>query len=42
MLEVGLSLVPAAKQPFHLDLGVRGYTGKREGVMTNLRAEYRF
>ena len=42
MLEVGLSLVPAAKQPFHLDLGVRGYAGKREGVMTNLRAEYRF
>ncbi|GHU41963.1 hypothetical protein AGMMS50289_05950 [Betaproteobacteria bacterium] len=44
VLEAGLTLTPTAanQQGWSLDLGVQGYTGKREGVTGSLRARYRF
>jgi hypothetical protein len=40
--ELGLSVRPAAGAPFSLDLGVRGYVGKREGVTGSLQLKYEF
>ncbi|GHT92550.1 hypothetical protein AGMMS49545_10270 [Betaproteobacteria bacterium] len=44
LLEMGLTITPAAanKQGWSLELGVQGYTGKREGVTGSVRARYRF
>ncbi|GHT90603.1 hypothetical protein AGMMS49545_04580 [Betaproteobacteria bacterium] len=44
LLEMGLTITPTAanQQGWSLDLGVQGYTGKREGVTGSLRARYRF
>ncbi|GHT85327.1 hypothetical protein AGMMS49960_14030 [Betaproteobacteria bacterium] len=41
LLELGLTLTPATKG-WSLDVGVQGYTGKREGVTGNVKAGYRF
>ncbi|GHT98658.1 hypothetical protein FACS1894154_04340 [Betaproteobacteria bacterium] len=41
LLELGLTLTPAEKG-WSLDVGVQGYTGKREGVTGNVKAGYRF
>jgi hypothetical protein len=34
--------IASAKQGWTLDLGVQGYTGKREGVTGSMRARYSF
>ncbi|GHU02412.1 hypothetical protein FACS1894154_12310 [Betaproteobacteria bacterium] len=41
LLELGLTLTPAEKG-WSLDVGIQGYTGKREGVTGNVKAGYRF
>jgi outer membrane autotransporter protein len=40
--ELGLSLKPAATLPLSFDLGVQGYTGKRDGVSGNLQMKFEF
>ena len=40
--ELGLSLTPSADLPLTIDLGVQGYTGKREGVTGSLMVKWEF
>jgi outer membrane autotransporter protein len=40
--ELGLSLKPSATLPLAFDLGVQGYTGKREGVTGSLQVKFEF
>ena len=40
--ELGLSLTPSADLPLTVDLGVQGYTGKREGVTGSLMVKWEF
>ncbi|MDR0672799.1 MAG: autotransporter domain-containing protein [Zoogloeaceae bacterium] len=42
MLEAGFTLNPLTAKPLTLEIGLQGYTGKREGVTGSLRANYRF
>ncbi|MDR3351608.1 MAG: autotransporter outer membrane beta-barrel domain-containing protein, partial [Zoogloeaceae bacterium] len=42
ILELGFTLTPSATQPVSLDIGIQGYTGKREGVTGSFRINYRF
>jgi hypothetical protein len=42
VVEAGFTLTPGARQPLTLDVGVQGYTGKREGVTGSLKVNYRF
>ncbi|MDR1611940.1 MAG: autotransporter domain-containing protein, partial [Planctomycetota bacterium] len=40
--EIGLTAKPGAKRPFHIDLGIQGYAGRREGVSGGLTLRYFF
>ena len=40
--ELGLTLTPSKTLPLFLDLGVQGYTGKREGVTGSLQIRFEF
>ncbi len=40
--EVGLSVTPSQNVPLSFDLGVQGYTGKREGVTGSLQIKFEF
>ncbi|MDR3203461.1 MAG: autotransporter outer membrane beta-barrel domain-containing protein, partial [Deltaproteobacteria bacterium] len=40
--EIGLSLTPSLNFPMSFDLGVQGYTGKREGVTGSLQIKFDF
>ncbi|MDR2788464.1 MAG: hypothetical protein LBD06_08945, partial [Candidatus Accumulibacter sp.] len=40
--EIGLSMKPSPSLPLTIDLGVQGYTGKRDGVTGSFRLNYRF
>ena len=40
--ELGLSLKPSPDLPLSFDLGVSGYTGKREGVTGSLQIKFEF
>ena len=40
--ELGLSLRPSMNMPLSFDLGVQGYTGKREGVTGSLQVKWTF
>jgi len=40
--ELGLSLTPSKNLPLSIDLGVQGYTGKREGVTGSLQLRFEF
>jgi outer membrane autotransporter protein len=40
--EIGLSVTPSPNRPLAFDLGVQGYTGKREGVTGSLRVNFKF
>jgi hypothetical protein len=40
--EAGLSFTPSKDSPLSLDLGVQGYTGKREGVTGSLQVRFNF
>ena len=40
--EVGLSLTPSVDLPLTVDLGVQGYTGKREGVTGSVQVKWEF
>lgn len=40
--EIGLSLTPSVDLPLTVDLGVQGYTGKREGVSGSLQVKWEF
>jgi hypothetical protein len=40
--EIGFSLKPSATSGFSMDLGVRGYTGKREGVSGSFQVKFEF
>jgi hypothetical protein len=40
ILELGLSFTPSETRPLVIDLGVKGYAGKREGISGNIRFEY--
>jgi outer membrane autotransporter protein len=42
VFELGLNMTLAAGSPVSVDLGVQGYTGKREGVTASLRLNYFF
>jgi hypothetical protein len=43
MAEIGVTLNHSTTtQAWALDIGVQGYTGKREGVTGSLRARYSF
>jgi outer membrane autotransporter protein len=42
MVEVGFSVQPSRSRPLHLNLGIHGYVGKREGVAGSLQAKYQF
>jgi outer membrane autotransporter protein len=42
MGELGLTLKPSQTLPLSFDLGVQGYTGKREGVTGSLQLRYNF
>ena len=42
MAELGLSLRPVENGPVSFDLGVQGYTGKREGVTGSLQFKLEF
>jgi hypothetical protein len=42
MGELGLSLKPSQSLPLSFDLGVQGYTGKREGVTGSLQIKLEF
>jgi outer membrane autotransporter protein len=40
--ELGLSLRPSSSLPLSFDLGVQGYTGRREGVTGSLQVRFEF
>ncbi|MDR2925647.1 MAG: autotransporter outer membrane beta-barrel domain-containing protein [Azoarcus sp.] len=40
--EIGLTLKPSQTQPLSFDLGLRGYTGVREGVAGSLQVKFEF
>jgi outer membrane autotransporter protein len=40
--ELGLSIKPSQNVPFSVELGVHGYTGKREGVTGSLQIKFDF
>jgi hypothetical protein len=40
--EIGLKATPRPGQPFHLDFGLQGYTGKQEGITGSFRMRYFF
>jgi len=40
--EVGLTITPSKKLPISIDLGVQGYTGKREGLTGSLQLRWDF
>jgi outer membrane autotransporter protein len=40
--ELGLTLTPSATLPLSFDLGLQGYTGKREGVTGSLQVRLEF
>jgi autotransporter-associated beta strand protein len=40
--EFGLTIIPSKAVPLTIELGGRGYFGKREGIGGQLKAEYRF
>ncbi|MDR1889792.1 MAG: autotransporter outer membrane beta-barrel domain-containing protein, partial [Zoogloeaceae bacterium] len=42
MAEVGVTLKPTPGKPLSLDVGIQGYTGKREGVTGSLKVNYAF
>jgi outer membrane autotransporter protein len=42
MGEIGLSLRPSRTLPLSIDLGARGYVGKREGVTGSLQVKFEF
>ena len=42
MGELGLAFKPSANSGLSLDLGVQGYTGKREGVSGSLQLKFEF
>jgi autotransporter-associated beta strand protein len=42
MGELGITVRPVDTIPFTLDLGVQGYTGKREGVTGSLQVKFEF
>jgi hypothetical protein len=42
MGELGLTLKPSPTRPLSFDLGVQGYTGRREGVTGSVRMKWEF
>jgi hypothetical protein len=40
--ELGLTLKPSKNLPLSFDLGVQGYTGKREGMTGSLQINFEF
>jgi outer membrane autotransporter protein len=40
--EMGLTLKPSRQLPLFLDLGVQGYTGKRDGVTGSVQVKFEF
>jgi outer membrane autotransporter protein len=40
--ELGLTIKPSPTLPLSFDLGVQGYTGKREGVTGSLQLKFEF
>ncbi|MDR2391308.1 MAG: autotransporter domain-containing protein [Planctomycetota bacterium] len=40
--EIGLTATPTPRQPFHIDLEIQGYAGRRQGVTGGLTARYFF
>ena len=40
--ELGLTIKPSASLPLYFDLGVSGYTGRREGGMGSFMARLEF
>jgi hypothetical protein len=42
MVEVGFLVTPNADSPYSADIGIQGYTGKREGVVGSVRFNYYF
>jgi hypothetical protein len=42
MGEIGLSLKPSPALPLSFDLGLQGYTGKREGLTGSLQIKLEF
>ena len=40
--ELGFTLTPSKNLPLSFDLGVQGYTGKREGVTGSLQVKWEF
>jgi hypothetical protein len=40
--EVGLSIQPSRSRPLFLDIGIQGYTGKREGITGNIQIRRAF
>ncbi|MDR3300505.1 MAG: autotransporter domain-containing protein [Candidatus Accumulibacter sp.] len=40
--ELGLVMKPSASTPLTIDLGIQGYTGRREGASGSIRVEYKF
>ncbi|MDR1646794.1 MAG: autotransporter domain-containing protein [Zoogloeaceae bacterium] len=42
MLEAGFTLNPTAEKALTLELGIQGYTGRREGMTGSFRVNYRF
>jgi outer membrane autotransporter protein len=42
MGELGLAIRPSAAVPLTIELGVQGYTGKREGVTGSLQLKFEF
>ena len=42
MGELGLAFKPVADSGLSIDLGVQGYTGKREGVSGSFQVKFEF
>jgi autotransporter-associated beta strand protein len=42
IVEAGLTMVPSRSLPLTVEVGVKGYFGKREGVGGQVKVEYRF
>ena len=42
MAELGVVFQPLAEKPIFLDLGVKGYTGKRDGFGGNIQLRASF
>ncbi|MCL2075578.1 MAG: hypothetical protein FWH15_10115, partial [Betaproteobacteria bacterium] len=40
--ELGLSFAPSRSTPLSIDLGVQGYTGRRQGVTGSLQLKFEF